>query len=122
MREVGINTLIYSGLNGEVLKQRFRDYIPKTYTHGRSFILNGFKHVKRDPGFTRTVIRDDDTLSTQSSSSSSSSSSLCSSLSDTQSTSSPRSTSTSSTSTVSSSKMRKRRKFDNYIRRMSKRY
>lgn len=88
MKEVGIKNLIYSGTNGEILKQRFRDYIPKVYSLGRQFILNGYATIYRDSGITRTIHYDDDSDDTKSVSSSSSSNTLCTTTSSTSSTSS----------------------------------
>jgi len=116
MKKVGINMLIYSGSNGEILKQRFRDYVPKMYTYGRRFILNGFKHSSPKNILKRTVIRDiDDDSDSYTIATSDSNSTDSSSLSD-SSLDSP----TSSSSSLSSSKRRKKKRFNSYITRLSK--
>jgi hypothetical protein len=70
MREFNVKTIIYSGTNGEILKQRFRDYIPKVFSLGRQFIMNGYNtiyRVRSDVRKTTNVDYDDDkTISTRS--------------------------------------------------------
>lgn len=38
MKEFNIRYIVYSGKNGEILKQRFRDYTPKIITLGRRYL------------------------------------------------------------------------------------
>lgn len=44
MKEFNIRYIVYSGKNGEILKQRFRDYTPKIITLGRRY-LNKYSEI-----------------------------------------------------------------------------
>lgn len=48
MDSLGVKTIVYSGLKGEILKQKMIDYTPKIMTIGREFIMNGFKRVNKN--------------------------------------------------------------------------
>jgi len=75
MDSLGVKTIVYSGLKGEILKQKMIDYTPKIMTIGREFIMNGFKRVNKNK-------KTSSSSSFSSCCSSSSSSSCCSSESD----------------------------------------
>jgi hypothetical protein len=48
MRELNVRTIVYSSTNGEIVKQRLRDYVPKVISLGRQFINNGYNPIYRD--------------------------------------------------------------------------
>lgn len=64
MCELGIKNIIYSALNKDnkvvIIKQKLRDYKPKTISLGRQFIDNGFVTIYRDRAFER-ILHDGDT-------------------------------------------------------------
>lgn len=127
MKEVGIKNIIYSGTNGEILKQRFRDYVPKVYTLGRQFILNGYTAIYRDSGIKRTINYEqntdsDDTKSVASSSSSCScnTSSYMSTTSSISTTSSSSYLSTDNSESTNSTKTKKTLKRERVIRKLER--
>lgn len=48
MRDANVKTIVYSSINGEVVKQRIRNYRPKVMSLGRQFIINGYTPIFRD--------------------------------------------------------------------------
>lgn len=48
MRDANVKTIVYSSINGEVVKQRMRNYRPKVMSLGRQFIINGYAPIFRD--------------------------------------------------------------------------
>lgn len=58
MMEIGVKNIIYSAEteNGiELIKQRLRDYTPKTITLGRQFIDGGMVPIHRDKAHLRII-------------------------------------------------------------------
>ena len=58
MMEIGIKNIIYSAETDDgvtIIKQRLRDYKPKTISLGRQFINNGFATIHRDKAHLRVL-------------------------------------------------------------------
>lgn len=64
MCEVNVKTIVYSSVNGEILKQRLRNYKPKVISLGRQFINNGYNTIYRDNITDRVLNYNDETSST----------------------------------------------------------
>ena len=83
MMEIGIKNIIYSADTDDgvtIIKQRLRDYKPKTISLGRQFINNGFATIHRDKAHLR-VLNYSDSDSESNKSSESDTSSICSDIS-----------------------------------------
>lgn len=63
MCEVNVKTIVYSSVNGEILKQRLRNYKPKVISLGRQFINNGYNTIYRDNITDRVLNYNDETSS-----------------------------------------------------------
>lgn len=63
MCEVNVKTIVYSSVNGEILKQRLRNYKPKVISLGRQFINNGYNTIYRDNITDRILNYNDETSS-----------------------------------------------------------
>ena len=59
MRQLNVKTIVYSRTNGEIVKQRLRDYKPKVISLGRQFINNGYNAIYRDRADERFISYDD---------------------------------------------------------------
>jgi hypothetical protein len=60
MCDLNVRTIVYSSTNGEVVKQRLRDYVPKVISLGRQFINNGYNPIYRDKASERQLDSDTD--------------------------------------------------------------
>jgi len=58
MRIIGVKNIVYSAETNtgiKLVKQRLRDYKPKTITLGRQYIDGGFKTIYRDKAHERII-------------------------------------------------------------------
>lgn len=60
MCQLNVRTIVYSSTNGEIVKQRLRDYKPKVISLGRQFINNGYNAIYRDRATERFISYEDD--------------------------------------------------------------
>lgn len=60
MLALNVKTIVYSSVNGNIVKQRLVDYKPKVYSLGRHFINSGYETIYRDSAPQRVIQYDDD--------------------------------------------------------------
>ncbi len=60
MIALNVKTIVYSSVNGNIVKQRLVDYKPKVYSLGRHFINSGYETIYRDSAPQRVIQYDDD--------------------------------------------------------------
>lgn len=69
MCELNVRTIVYSSTNGEILKQRLKDYTPKVISLGRQFINNGYNAIYRNKAHERKLFNFSDSITMSSNSS-----------------------------------------------------